>query len=191
MIRKCENFKLAQQQEEIELTNPKKAAEMSCYEKIGFILYDKPYGIDCYNYHIDGLPVNIEFIEEEMQNAKQVGMGIDLPPCAVYAWAKILNEYWDKYPNGIKEWKTELQIKELKEMVEALPPTGVEIYINNYVAKDWKDITISNINDCSKFSNPQSLLNDVGMRLHESYGIMIGAPIIINGKKYKIEYNYL
>ena len=190
MIRKCQNYKLAEKQAEIELVNEKKAAEMVCYENIGFKVYED-YGHDCYNYNEDGLPINIDLIKREMHNAQQVGMGVNLPPCAIYAWAKILDEYWEKFPNGIKEWKKELQIEELKAIVEALPPTGVEIYINAHVAKDWKDITINNINDCMKTSRPQSLLNDVGMRLHESYGIKIAAPIIINGEKYRIEYNYL
>ena len=188
---KCKNYVLAEKQAEIETYDEEKAAKIACYEAIGLEVYKK-YGHDCFDYDAVGLPVDIDFIEKEMKNAQSVGMGINLPPCAIYAWAKILvTEYWEKYPNGIKEWKTEMNIKELKGMVEALPPTGIEIYINDRVAKDWKDITISNINDCSITNRPQSLLNDVGMRLHEHYGIIIHAPIIINGEKYKIEYNYL
>ena len=174
---KCKNYALAKRQEEE--IDEEKAAKMACLEHIGLELY-KTYGQDCFAYSLCGAPVNIDFIEKEIKEVKTV-TNIDLPVCAVYRWAQILDEHWEKYPNGI------MTIEELKNIVEELPSTGIKIYVNNNTAKDWKDIILRNINDCS-WANPQSLLNDIGIRLKEQYGIIIAKPIIVKGKEYQIEY---
>lgn len=71
---------------------------VACYERIGMILYSK-YGKSCYDYHVSGSPVDIQYIENAVIGAHEADMGHDTSIHDADAWAAILIEFWDKYPN--------------------------------------------------------------------------------------------
>lgn len=71
---------------------------VACYERIGMILYSK-YGKSCYDYHVSGSPVDIQYIENAVIGAHEADMGRDTSIHDADAWAAILIEFWDKYPN--------------------------------------------------------------------------------------------
>lgn len=71
---------------------------VACYERIGIQVYSK-YGKSCYDYHVSGSPVDVQYIENAVMGARAADMGCDTSIHDADAWAAILIEFWDKYPN--------------------------------------------------------------------------------------------
>lgn len=76
---------------------------VACYERIGMKVYSK-YGKSCYKYSVLGSPVDVQYIEDAVMAAQEVGMDYDEHGNIVSIhdtdnWAAILVDFWDKYPN--------------------------------------------------------------------------------------------
>lgn len=71
---------------------------VACYERIGIQVYSK-YGKSCYDYSVSGSPVDVQYIENAVMSAREANMGCSTSIHDTDAWAAILIEFWDKYPN--------------------------------------------------------------------------------------------
>lgn len=67
--------------------------DMSILEEIGIKIY-QDYGKDCYNYAVNGSPVDVELIHKDVLKLQKT-MNCPLNHKNVENWAKMLVEYWD------------------------------------------------------------------------------------------------
>ena len=80
-----------------------------------------------------------------------------------------------------------MKFETLEKFVENLKPSGVEIFVNELVSEDMKNIILMNIRRChtSKSRSARtSLINEVRGHLGDYYGIKINEEIELDGEKY-------